>query len=195
MDKKILKLSELLPQDLTETQVESIIGTIVEFVSSEVKTKVKVLEAKFAALMRTQIDLLKEQALKELKEQDETYQELEQLKKLKEVMGVKTVKIDEAKSESETREENEYLVEQLNAVAEDVVKYRTLAIGWKKKFTELKEKAQLTIKENADLKESKEPFKSSEKGLIITEGNKESEVAAPRVVNQFLSNDVLNLMD
>lgn len=198
MNKSILKLADLLPDNVSEETMNKIIGVIQETITCEVAERIKVLEAKAGAFIRKNIDSLKEQALTELTEENEVYQDAMQFRKLKGVMGLDKPTVQEVKEHkelSELEEENAVLYEHLNTLVEENTKFKKLAKAYKQKAILAESTLQESITEVQDLKESvKKPFKSSEKAIVISEGTLGEHTQGLSVNNSFLSEEVLALM-
>jgi hypothetical protein len=198
MNKSILKLADLLPDNVSEDTMNKIIGVIQETITGEVSERIKVLEAKAGAFIRKNVDSLKAQAVAELTEENEIYQDAISFRKLKGIMGVDKPNIQEVKEHkqlSELEEENKVLYEHLNLLVEENTKFKKLAKSYKQKAILAESTLQESITEVQDLKESNaKPFKSSEKAIVISEGTVGEFKPGLSVNNPFLSDDVVALM-
>lgn len=198
MNKSILKLADLLPDNVTEETMNKILGVIQEAITGEVTDKMKVLEAKAGAFIRKNIDNLKAQAQEELNEENEIYQDAMQFRKLKGFMGVDKVEVkapEQVKESKDLQAENDLLVEHLQTLADENVKLKRIAKAYKKKALVAESTLNESVQEVQDLKGVvSKPFKSSEKALVLSEGTKgELNIASPSG-NAWLSEEVLALM-
>lgn len=198
MNKSILKLADLLPDNVTEETMNKILGVIQEAITGEVTDRMKVLEAKAGAFIRKNIDNLKAQAQEELNEENEIYQDAMQFRKLKGFMGVDKVDVkapEQVKESKDLQAENDLLVEHLQTLADENVKLKRIAKAYKKKALVAESTLNESVQEVQDLKGVvSKPFKSSEKALVLSEGTKgELNIASPSG-NAWLSEEVLALM-
>lgn len=198
MNKSILKLADLLPDNVTEETMNKILGVIQEAITGEVTDRMKVLEAKAGAFIRKNIDNLKAQAQEELNEENEIYQDAMQFRKLKGFMGVDKVEVkapEQVKESKDLQAENDLLVEHLQTLADENVKLKRIAKAYKKKALVAESTLNESVQEVQDLKGVvSKPFKSSEKALVLSEGTKgELNIASPSG-NAWLSEEVLALM-
>lgn len=199
MNKSILKLADLLPDNVTEETMNKILGVIQEAITGEVQERMKVLEAKAGAFIRKNIDSLKSQAQEELNEENEIYQDAMQFRKLKGFMGVDKVEVKEPEKVQESKDlqaENNLLVEHLDALAKENAKLKKIAKAYKTKALIAENSLNESVQEVQGLKESvSKPFKSSEKALVLTEGTKGElkNIVSPSG-NTWLSEEVLALM-
>lgn len=196
MKNPLLKLAELLPDNLSEETLSNIIGLIQETIKSEVSERMKVLEAKASAFIRKNIDSLKIQAESELVEENELYQDAMQFRKLKSIMGINEAQVTESKETkdiTELQSENKVLYEHLDSLAGEVAKYKKIAKSYKQKALLAEQAINEASTEIQDLKDSSvKPFKSSEKALVVTESNEINNGFS--VTNPFLSDEVVALM-
>lgn len=196
MKESLLKLADLLPDNISEDTLNQIIGLIQETIKSELVERMKVLEAKASAFIRKNVDSLKAQAELELTEENEIYQDAMQFRKLKGIMGVDNVQVSESKetkNSAELQEENKILYEHLDALASELAKMKKIAKTYKQKALIAEQTISESLSEVQELKENKDkPFKSSEKALVVTENNEI--IGGFNVQNPFLSEDVVALM-
>jgi len=201
---KLEKLSDLLPDNLTEESLNEIAALISDFINEEVTQRVKLLEAKTTAFIRGNIDLLKEQAEKELEDDNDLYQDAMQFRKLKSLLGLEdSAELNDKELEVEKQvdeqinsliEENQVLLEQLNSVIPELEKYKKLASKYKRATTNLEEQLAPLTEQVEELLDTRRPFKSSEKALILAEEQvKETQLGLDRS-NPFLNENVMALM-
>ena len=194
-ENKLDKLSDLLPDNLSEDNLNQIATLISDFINEEVSERIKLLEAKTMAFIRGNIDLLKEQAESEITEESELYRDAMQFRKLQDILGVTEVKEPEVNEEVETlKEENAILIQQINNLIPEINKYKTLAKKYKSTSVHLKEQLVPLSEQVETLLDTRRPFKSSEKALILAEEQvKDSDSGLDRS-NPFLNENVMALM-
>jgi iron uptake system EfeUOB component EfeO/EfeM len=192
---KLDKLSDLLPDNLSEDNLNQIATLISDFINEEVSERIKLLEAKTMAFIRGNIDLLKEQAESEITEESELYRDAMQFRKLQDILGVTEVKEPEVNEEVETlKEENAILIQQINNLIPEINKYKTIAKKYKSTSVHLKEQLIPLSEQVETLLDTRRPFKSSEKALILAEEQvKDSDSGLDRS-NPFLNENVMALM-
>jgi hypothetical protein len=194
-ENKLDKLSDLLPDNLSEDNLNQIATLISDFINEEVSERIKLLEAKTMAFIRGNIDLLKEQAESEITEESELYRDAMQFRKLQDILGVTEVKEPEVNEEVETlKEENAILIQQINNLIPEINKYKTIAKKYKSTSVHLKEQLIPLSEQVETLLDTRRPFKSSEKALILAEEQvKDSDSGLDRS-NPFLNENVMALM-
>ena len=201
---KLDKLSDLLPDNLSEDSLDEIATLISGFINEEVTQRVKLLEAKTVAFIRGNIDLLKEQAEKELEDESDLHRDAAQFRKLKSLLGLEdSVELDDQELEAEAEvneqidsliEENQILIEQLNNLVPELEKYRKLAGKYKKTASTLEEQLVPLTEQVEELLDTRRPFKSSEKALILAEEQVKDARSGLDRSNPFLNENVMALM-
>ncbi len=198
MSNKLLKLADLLPDNISEDTFTKINELIASVISEEVSERMKLLEAKSVAFIVKNKDLIKQTALSELNEENEVFKDASQFRKLKSIMGVKKVNVSEAVKPQEMQElieENKLLIEHLNSLINENDKYKKVAKKYKKAAIELTEQVEMLTESNTSLKDTNQPFKSSEKALILAEEIVPGVLGqSSGVQNEFLSESVMALM-
>ena len=191
-----LPIAELLPEGLSEAAITEIAALVNTVISEQVETKIIQLEAKVKGFMRSRVDELKDQAIRELHEEDDVVRNASLFESVKTLMALEMKKDDEENvisdlvhEQKEFEAEVEVLTEELRKSFEENEKLNTSVNALSTKVDKLTED-KATLLEAVDvLEESKEkPFKSSEKAVIITEDVDKRE--APKRVAQEL-NDLL----
>ena len=71
MNKNLEQIAQLLPDGLSETGIQEILGLVESSVEARVAEEVKLMEAKVSGFLRTKIADLKEVAKKEVESDDE----------------------------------------------------------------------------------------------------------------------------
>jgi len=194
---KIDKLSDLLPDNLSEDSLNQIASLISDFINEEVTERVKLLEAKTTAFIRGNIDLIKEQAMLEVNEESDLYHDAMQFRKLQGLLGISEVEVnqEEVNEEIETlKEENAILIQQLNSLVPEVSKYKNLAKKYKSTAIQLQEQLVPLSEQVETLLDTRRPFKSSEKALILAEEQIKDEDVGLGRTNPFLNENVMALM-
>ena len=204
----VKNIAEILPEGLNESTVNEIFKMVDSVINEQVEEKIKLLEAKVNAYLRTKVDQLKEQALNELSEENEVFRNARLFESVRTLMALELNGNDEdsALSEmtndfSEMQEEFVVLSEQLNnLVVENENLQNTIKVLDNKnyisesKIEELaSEKVQL-LEEVDNLEASKEEaFVSSEKAVVIS--NADREINEERTYgNEFLTDEVMKFM-
>lgn len=199
---KLTNIAELLPQNMSEEAVKKIAKLVEDTINDEVSKRFTLLEAKVKGFLRTNIEQIKEHALKELTEESETYRNAQLFEEVKSLMALEISAKDEASAVSKAvsentdiAQENEVLVEELNnALLENKDLKRKIKVISAKAEKLISESKNLETKV-ADLTESnKLDFKSSEKAVIIADNvqNETPKKADPQ--NALLTEDIVALM-
>ena len=199
-----LPIAELLPEGLSEGAVSEIAALVNTVISEQVDEKILQLEAKVKGFMRSRVDELKDQAVRELQEEDETFRNATLFESVKTLMALELKKDDEDNAISDlVHEQKEYeeevniLTEELRKSFEENEKLDTTLKALSNKIEKLEED-KVTLLEAVDiLEESKDkPFKSSEKAIIIAEDVDKKEANKPDVqdFNDLLTPEVMKFM-
>jgi chromosome segregation ATPase len=199
-----LPIAELLPEGLSEGAVSEIAALVNTVISEQVDEKILQLEAKVKGFMRSRVDELKDQAVRELQEEDETFRNATLFESVKTLMALELKKDDEDNAISDlVHEQKEYeeevniLTEELRKSFEENEKVETTLKALSTKVNKLEED-KATLLEAVDvLEESKDkPFKSSEKAIIIAEDVDKKEANKPDVqdFNDLLTPEVMKFM-
>ena len=199
-----LPIAELLPEGLSEGAVSEIAALVNTVISEQVDEKILQLEAKVKGFMRSRVDELKDQAVRELQEEDETFRNATLFESVKTLMALELKKDDEDNAISDlVHEQKEYeeevniLTEELRKSFEENEKVETTLKALSTKVNKLEED-KATLLEAVDvLEESKDkPFKSSKKAIIIAEDVDKKEANKPDVqdFNDLLTPEVMKFM-
>jgi len=201
-----LPIAELLPEGLSEAAISEIALLVNNVISEQVEDKTRELESKVMGFIRSRVDDLKDQALRELREEDETMRNASLFESVKTLMALELNKNDEGNAVSDLVEEQkefeaevEVLTDELRKSFEENEKTNTLLQILTTKVDKLEED-KATLLEAVDiLEESKDsPFKSSEKAIIITEDVDKKEVddldMLSRAQNDLLTPEVMKFM-
>jgi len=190
-----LPIAELLPEGLSEAAVSEIALLVNTVISEQVEEKTRQLEAKVKGFMRLRVDELKEQALRELREDEDFIRNASLFESVKTLMALELSKDDEDSAISElVREQQEFetevevLTEELRKSFEETAKAEAQFKVLSQKVVKLEEDKATLLEAVDTLEESTDqPFKSSEKAVIITENVDEK----PKKSNEILDNDFL----
>ena len=199
-----LPIAELLPEGLSEAAVSEIAALVNTVISEQVDEKILQLEAKVKGFMRSRVDELKDQAVRELQEEDDTFRNATLFESVKTLMALELKKGDEDNAisdlvheQKEFEEEVNILTEELRKSFEENEKMDTTLKALSNKVNKLEED-KATLLEAVDvLEESKDkPFKSSEKAIIIAEDvdKKEANKPEPQALNDLLTPEVMKFM-
>jgi|TARA_A100001515_G_scaffold89684_1_gene71317 prophage DNA circulation protein len=182
------KIAKLLPEGLSETGIEEISSIVEETIQERVDSEVKALEAKVGGFLRMKLNELKEQAVKELEETNETFRAVKVYESLKNVIAEDISTSDEDSVANQYKKENEELQESVESLNEKISQLMTENNTLEESVTNLNE----TVDSLSET--TKQPFKSSEQALVITnESVNEAKQSTPEVVNSFLTEDVVRL--
>lgn len=204
------KISEILPEGLTEEAVEQIFGLVDNTINEQVEKQIRMLEAKVNAYLRTKVDQLKDQALMELSEENEMYRNARLFESVRSLMAFELNDQDEdnalsdvSKQHAELQEEFELLTGQLEEVLNENqnLENTVRALSGKVSITEGKvaelegDKAQL-LSEVENLEASlEEGFTSSEKAVVVSKADLEvAEPRTPKTDNEFITEEALKYM-
>tara|TARA_R110002110_G_scaffold207482_1_gene419686 strand:- start:1866 stop:2507 length:642 start_codon:yes stop_codon:yes gene_type:complete len=199
-----LPIAELLPEGLSEAAVSEIAMLVNNVITEQVDEKILSLEAKVQGFIRARVDTLKDQAVKELQEENETMRNASLFESVKTLMALELRKEDEDNAISDlVQEQQEFetevgiLTEELKKSFEENDKLSRSVKVLSTKVDNLQED-KVTLLEAVDLlEESKDqPFKSSEKAVIIAEDvdKKETTRPLPQSVNDLLTPEVMKFM-
>ena len=199
-----LPIAELLPEGLSEAAISEIATLVNNVITEQVDEKVQELESKVKGFIRSRVDALKDQAVRELHEENETMRNASLFQSVKTLMALELHKEDDDNAISDlVQEQKEYeaevtiLTEELKKSFEENEKLVTSLTALSSKVEKLTED-KVTLLEAVDiLEESKDlPFKSSEKAVIIAEDVDKREVMKPeaQAYNELLTPEVMKFM-
>ena len=199
-----LPIAELLPEGLSEAAISEIATLVNTVISEQVETKIRQLEAKVKGFIRTRVDELKDQAVRELHEEDETIRNASLFESVKTLMALEMKKDDEDNAISDlVHEQKEFeaevdiLTDELRKSFEENEKLNTSVTALSTKVDKLEEDRTNLLEAVEVLEESKDkPFKSSEKAVIIAEDvdKREASKPVPQELNDLLTPEVMKFM-
>ena len=207
MDKtkeQTLPIAELLPEGLSEAAVSEIAMLVNSVITEQVDEKIRGLEAKVQGFIRARVDTLKDQAVRELQEENETMRNASLFESVRTLMALELRQEDEDNAISDLVQEQQDFEAEVNILTEELKKsfeenerLATSVNALSTKVGKLEED-KATLLEAVDvLEESKDqPFKSSEKAVIIAEDvdKKEAQRAEAQSVNDLLTPEVMKFM-
>jgi chromosome segregation ATPase len=207
MDKtkeQTLPIAELLPEGLSEAAVSEIAMLVNSVITEQVDEKVRGLEAKVQGFIRARVDTLKDQAVRELQEENETMRNASLFESVRTLMALELRQEDEDNAMSDLFQEQQEFEAEVNILTEELKKsfeenerLATSVNALSTKVGKLEED-KVTLLEAVDvLEESKDqPFKSSEKAVIIAEDvdKKEAVKVEAQSVNDLLTPEVMKFM-
>jgi len=202
-NEQTLPIAELLPEGLSESAIGEIATLVNNVITEQVEEKTHELESKVKGFIRSRIDVLKDQAIRELTEENETVRNASLFESVKTLMSLELNKNDEGNAISDLVEEQkefeaevEVLTEELRKSFEAAERAETLAKALTNKIEKLEEDKATLLEAVEVLEESKDkPFKSSEKAVIIAEDvDKKKEVDELDVYNDLLTPEVMKFM-
>lgn len=205
--KNVNDISELLPEGLSQEAVSEIATMVSEVINTSVTEKVNLLEAKVNAFIRTKVDDLKVQAIKELEDENPVFKNAKLFESVRSLMSLELNGQDEDNAvmfvnqqKDELQEEVDALTQELNKLLienENLVQSTTISNSkvnlLERSVGKLQEEKAHLGEEILSLESSQvKPFKSSEKAIIVSE----SEEGSQRTYNdnEFLTNDVMKYM-
>ena len=199
-----LPIAELLPEGLSEAAITEIAALVNNVITEQVDEKILELEAKVKGFMRSRVDELKDQALRELHEEDETVRNASLFESVKTLMALELRKDDEDNAISDLVQEQEefaaevtILTEELRKSFEETEKMETSVKALTQKIDKLEEDKETLLEAVDVLEESKNlPFKSSERAVIIAEDVDKREAYKPEAqdINDLLTPEVMKFM-
>ena len=199
-----LPIAELLPEGLSEAAITEIATLVNNVISEQVDEKILELEAKVKGFMRSRVDELKDQALRELHEEDEMVRNASLFESVKTLMALELKKDDEDNAISDLVQEQEefaaevtILTEELRKSFEETEKMETSVKALTQKIDKLEEDRATLLEAVEVLEESKDkPFKSSERAVIIAEDVDKREANKPEAqdINDLLTPEVMKFM-
>jgi len=192
-------LNDLLPEGLSEETLEEVSKFVEDTIEEQVEEKTKILEARVNAYLRMHIDMLKEQAVKELELENETFRNSRLFEALRTYMSIELSRDDEESAIQELVSENEtsheevtVLTDELNKALAQNEKLDSTLTALSAKISVMEGEHEERAQEIEELKEASEkPFKSSEKAVVIA-----NNVEQPKrtVSNEFLTEEVMKYM-
>jgi chromosome segregation ATPase len=208
MEKKLTNIAEILPEGLDESTVEKIFTLVDSVINEQVESKVKLLEAKVNAFLRTKIDQLKEQAITELAEENEVFRNAKLFESVRTLMTLELSENDESNLVSEMKDQSSQLEEEVTVLSEQInklvlendklqntIKVLSNKVNLSEQKTRKLEKDRMKLVEEVrNLEASQdEPFVSSEKAVLISESERPISIRE-QVGNPFLSPEAMKLM-
>ena len=89
-------IAQLLPEGLSDDAVNEIAKLVDQTISEQVEQAVKNLESQVVAFVRTNVEELKEQAIRELELENDTFRNAQLFESMKSLMAVELKEEDEA---------------------------------------------------------------------------------------------------
>ena len=205
--KNVNDISELLPEGLSHEAVSEIATMVSEVINSTVNEKTNLLEAKVNAFIRTKVDELKVQAIKELEDENPVFKNAKLFESVRSLMSLELNGQDEDNAVMFVNQQKDELQEEVDALTQELNKLLIENQNLVQSTTISNSKVNLLERSVGKLQEEKahlgeeilslessqvKPFKSSEKAIIVSE----SEEGSQRTYNdnEFLTNDVMKYM-
>lgn len=203
-NEQTLPIAELLPEGLSEAAITEIATLVNTVITEQVNEKVRELESKVKGFIRSRVDEVKDQAMRELNEESDVLRNASLFESVKTLMALELKKDDEESAISDLVQEQREHEEEVNVLTEELKKAfeenERLATSLKAVSSKVDrlEEDKATLLEAVDvLEESKDaPFKSSEKAVIIAEDVDKREVNKPeaQAYNELLTPEVMKFM-
>ena len=211
MNKNLKNIASLLPEGLTEDTVTEIAGIVDTIINEAVTNKVKSLNTKVVSYIRSQVDEIKEQAIRELELENDTFRNAQMFESVRALMSTELMEQDEdnavqimSNNQMELEEENSVLTSEVSKILEENTKLATVVKALTQKVERLSEdKRGLSHKVKGlrtDVKSleesSQRPFKSSEKAHVasVNGGDPRGPSAYTASQTELLSEESMRLM-
>lgn len=199
------KVSELLPEGVTEDTVKALSKLLEDEVAKRVNEQTKTLTSKVVAFVKSNISQIQESALKQLEDTNETFRKAKLFEHVAGIMALENMSEDFNVPIDSLAKENAKLVDAVSTLTEELNKTYEANSILESKIEFINKKARLIESKNARLiEESKNvtgpaPFKSSEVAKVVSRNREEpseKEVKLERLSatqNQFLSEQIVRL--
>tara|TARA_Y100000034_G_C6782345_1_gene349788 strand:+ start:144 stop:791 length:648 start_codon:yes stop_codon:yes gene_type:complete len=204
-------IAQLLPEGLSDDAVNEIAKLVDQTISEQVEQAVKNLESQVVAFVRTNVEELKEQAIRELELENDTFRNAQLFESMKSLMAVELKDEDEAIAltsivceNKNLEEESHFLTSEIDKYMKETTRLESIIEAQSGKIDKLANREQKVLEQANALKEATQrleesgpkPFKSSEQAQLVSENRDErNQVANQRtVLNEFLSEAAMNLM-
>jgi len=213
MNNNIKNIAEMLPEGLTEESVGAIAKLVNEVIKEEVDFRVKELRSSAVAFVRSHVDDLKEQAIKELELEDSTFRNAKLFESVRSMMSLELTEEDEnhaafilAESNKGLEEGVDVLTDQLKEQLTENKKLQSVVKAQSDKISKLDEKVERAKAGAKKLQEATKvleentakPFKSSERGIVASEerdrGSDPTKEFGVHNTNEFLTENMMNFM-
>ena len=209
--KQMNDIAQLLPEGLSDDAVNEIAKLVDQTISEQVEQAVKNLESQVVAFVRTNVEELKEQAIRELELENDTFRNAQLFESMKSLMAVELKDEDEATAltsivceNKNLEEESHFLTSEIDKYMKETTRLESIIEAQSGKIDKLANREQKVLEQAYALKEATQrleesgpkPFKSSEQAQLVSENRDErNQVANQRtVLNEFLSEAAMNLM-
>ena len=209
--KQMNDIAQLLPEGLSDDAVNEIAKLVDQTISEQVEQAVKNLESQVVAFVRTNVEELKEQAIRELELENDTFRNAQLFESMKSLMAVELKDEDEAIAltsivceNKNLEEESHFLTSEIDKYMKETTRLESIIEAQSGKIDKLANREQKVLEQAYALKEATQrleesgpkPFKSSEQAQLVSENRDErNQVANQRtVLNEFLSEAAMNLM-
>jgi len=180
---RALDLIELLPE-LSEEAMEKVIGLVSTIINEEVEARHKVLESRVMGFIRGEIDLLKDQAVRELDEENSTFRDASRMKALRTFMSMELDGDDERTAVGHAVSENTALLEENQLLVQEVDNTITRLNQLETSNEALADRLTALDEENSQLKSEIQALEDSSKTLDeegVTSSERAIMVRAPEV--------------
>ena len=211
MTENINKISELLPDGLSESSVNEIGELIESVITEQVQDKARDLEAKVNSFLRLKIDEVKEHALRELEMESETFKNARLFEAVRDIMTLELHGDDEDRAIGSALSQQDDLQEEVSVLTTELKNSLNSNRTLEKNVKILTDKLQLIVNENDQLmgevnslneevvsmeENANKPFKSSEQAIVIAENMTPDapEKSDPQTGNPFLTPEVMKFM-
>ena len=197
MNKNLKNIASLLPEGLTEDTVKDIAEIVDTIINEAVTNKVKSLNTKVVSYIRSQVDEIKEQAIRELELENETFRNAQMFENVRALMSTELMQEDEnnavqimSNNQMDLEEENTKLATVVRALTQKVERLSEDKKGLSHKVKGLRTDVK-SLEES-----SQRPFKSSEKAHVasVNGGDPRGPSAIVASQTELLSEESMRLM-
>ena len=202
-NKKMDSISQLLPENLSDSAITEIAELVEEVITEQVEEKVKLIEAKVKAFLRLKVDEVKQHAIMELESENETFKSAQLFESMKSLMALELNSHDRDNAVASVTEQNSEYQEDISVLTEELQKSFVENDKLENAVTVLSSKIEKLEEENGTLSESvqvleesrEKPFKSSEQAVMISENVDKASIETNFTNdNAFLTEDVMKFM-
>lgn len=202
-------ITDLLPEGVTEETVDAIIEVFNQEYEDRINEAISDLGVKVKAFIRSNIETLKEQALKEMELENENYRNSQLFEVVRSIFAVELSEKDSnfalqnmSEEVEDSTKQVEFLVDRNNELNESVRKLKTQKAALSAKIQKITETVESLAEQNNQLLEQNqllseaepEPFQSSEKAFVRSRVDEGLNEGSPVIDNEYVTEDVLRLL-
>jgi uncharacterized protein (DUF3084 family) len=201
-------ITDLLPEGVTEETVDKIIEVFNTEYEDRINEAIRDLGVKVKSFIRSNIDTLKEQALKEMELENEHYRNSQLFEVVRSIFAVELSEKDSnfaiqnmSEEVEDSMKQVEFLLDQNKELNESNRKLKTQKAALSAKVQKILESAEALAEQNNQLLEENrllseaepEPFNSSEKAFVRSKVDEGLNEGSPKIDNEYITEEVLRL--